>query len=55
MPIWKYPKGGKEVSKEDIERVLATIKCFSCGKEIHSEECPFAKLRAELNVLKESS
>ena len=55
MPIWKYAKGSKEVTKEDIERVLSSIVCFKCGKEIHTEECPFAKLRAELLALKESS
>ena len=28
--------------------------CFKCGKDLHSDDCPFARLRAELNDLKES-
>ena len=51
MPVWKYAKN-KEITEEDIEKVLASLICFKCGKELHSDDCPFAKLRAELNVLK---
>lgn len=53
MPVWKYAKN-KEVTKEDVDRVLASITCFNCGKEFHTDECPFAKLRAELKALKET-
>ena len=53
MPVWKYAKN-KEVTNEDIDRVLSTITCFQCGKDLHSDDCPFAKLRAELKALKES-
>ncbi|MBA7677544.1 hypothetical protein ES703_85802 [subsurface metagenome] len=53
MPVWKYAKN-KEVTTEEIEKVLASITCFKCGKELHSDDCPFAKLRAELIALKES-
>jgi len=54
MPFWKYAKN-KEVTDEEIERVLASLTCFKCGKELHSDDCPFAKLRAELVALKTSS
>ena len=54
MPVWKYAKN-KEVTRDDIEKVLANLACFKCGKELHSDDCPFAKLRAELKALKEFS
>jgi hypothetical protein len=53
MPVWKYAKN-KEVTTEEIAKVLSSLVCFKCGKELHSDDCPFAKLRAELNALKES-
>ena len=53
MPVWKYAKN-KEVTVEEIDKVLASIICFNCGKELHTDECPFAKLRAELRELKQS-
>ena len=54
MPLWKYAKN-KEVTTEDIEKVLASLICFKCGKELHSDDCPFARLRVELNALKASA
>ena len=53
MPSWKYAKN-KEVTVEEITKVLSSLTCFKCGKELHSDDCPFARLRAELNALKES-
>ncbi|MBE0479993.1 MAG: hypothetical protein IBX68_03335 [Dehalococcoidia bacterium] len=53
MPVWKYAKS-KEVTTEDIDRVLSSLACFKCGKDLHSDDCPFARLRAELNALKAS-
>ena len=52
MPIWKYTKKTKEVTNEEIDKVLSGIVCFNCGKDIHTDDCPFAKLRAELRALK---
>ena len=52
MPFWKYTKETKEVTNEEIDKVLSSIVCFSCGKDIHTDDCPFAKLRAELRALK---
>jgi hypothetical protein len=52
MTVWKYAKN-KEVTTEEIDKVLSSLVCFKCGKELHSDDCPFAKLRAELNALKE--
>ena len=54
MPLWKYARN-KEVTIEDIEKVLAGLTCFKCGKEYHTDDCPFAILRGELSTLKESS
>ena len=53
MPVWKYAKN-KEITLEEIEKVLVNLVCFKCGKELHSDDCPFAKLRAELDALKKS-
>ncbi len=53
MPLWKYAKN-KEISVDEVEKVLANLTCFKCGKEFHSDDCPFAKLRVELRALKES-
>jgi hypothetical protein len=53
MPVWKYAKN-KEVTVEEIDKVLASIICFKCGKELHSDECPFSKLRTELQDLKQN-
>jgi hypothetical protein len=53
MPVWKYAKN-REVTMEEIDKVLASIVCFKCGKELHSDECPFSKLRVELQELKQS-
>ncbi|MDY6910900.1 MAG: hypothetical protein SVM79_00855 [Chloroflexota bacterium] len=53
MAVWKYAKN-RSVTKEEIEKVLASLSCFKCGKELHSDDCPFFKLRVELNSLKES-
>jgi hypothetical protein len=53
MPVWKYAKN-KKISVEEIEKVLTSLTCFKCGKEFHSDDCPFAKLRVELKALKES-
>ena len=53
MPVWKYTKN-KEVTGEEIEKVLVSLTCFKCGKDLHSDDYPFAKLRAELKALKES-
>lgn len=50
MAIWKY--SNKEVTNEDVEKVLHSLVCFNCGKEAHTDECPIAKLRAELKSLK---
>lgn len=52
MPFWKYTKKTKEVTNEEIDKVLSSIICFNCGKDIHTDDCPFAKLRAELRALK---
>ena len=54
MAVWKYAKN-REVSREEIEKVLASLICFKCGKELHTDDCPFHKLRVELNSLKESA
>lgn len=51
MLVWKY--SGKEITREEVERALASIACFKCGKELHSNDCPFAKLKAELRALLE--
>jgi hypothetical protein len=54
MATWKYL--GKEVTEDEIEKVLKSLICFKCGKELHTDDCPFAKLpklRVELNALKE--
>ncbi|MGQ9498322.1 MAG: hypothetical protein ACUVRC_06470 [Desulfotomaculales bacterium] len=53
MLVWKYT--GKEISREQVEKALASISCFKCGKELHSDECPFAKLKAELRALLEQA
>jgi len=53
QPVWKYAKN-KEVTTEEIAKVLSSLVCLKCGKELHSDDCPFARLRAELNALKES-
>jgi len=53
MPVWKHAKN-KEVTVEEIDKILVSLICFKCGKELHSDDCPFAKLRAELNALKKS-
>ena len=53
MPVWKDAKN-KEVTTEEIDKVLSSLVCFKCGKDLHSDDCPFARLRAELNDLKES-
>ncbi|MDH5364181.1 MAG: hypothetical protein OEW82_03295 [Dehalococcoidia bacterium] len=50
MATWKY--SGKELSQEEIEKVLNSLICFKCGKELHTDDCSFAKLRTELNALK---
>jgi len=55
VPFWKYTKKTKEVTGEEIDKVLSSIVCFNCGKDIHSDDCPFAKLRAELRALKTMS
>jgi len=49
MATWNY--SGKEVSEEELKRVLDSLSCFKCGKELHIDDCPFAKLRTELNTL----
>jgi len=54
MALWKYAKGSKEVTDEEIEKVLANLICFKCSKELHSDDCPFARLRVELRALKTS-
>ena len=51
MATWKY--SSKEVTEEEIEKVVKSLICFKCGKELHTDDCPFAKLRVELNALKE--
>ena len=51
-PVWKYAND-KEITLEELERVLTNLICFKCGKELHSDNCPFAKLRVELNALEE--
>jgi hypothetical protein len=53
MPVWKYAKN-KQVTVEEIDKVLTSIICFKCGKDLHSDECPFSKLRTELQNLKQS-
>ena len=53
MPNWKYCNAPKAVTNEQIDEILANLMCFKCGKEIHTDNCPFAKLRAELRALKE--
>ena len=53
MAIWKYAKD-REVTREEIDKVLAGLVCLKCGKELHSDDCPFHQLRVELNGLKES-
>jgi len=53
MPVWKYAQN-KEVTIEEVEQIQKSLICFKCGKELHSDDCPFAKLRAELMALKES-
>ncbi len=52
MPVWKYAKN-KEVTPGEVDKVLSVLVCFKCGKEWHSDDCPFARLRVELNDLKE--
>ena len=54
MAVWKYAKN-KEVTGEEIARILSSLICFNCGKDLHSNDCPFAKLRAELKALKTTS
>lgn len=53
MPVWKYAKD-KQITEEEIERVLSSLVCFKCGKELHSDDCPFAKLRSELIALRQT-
>ena len=54
MAVWKYAKN-KEVTDEEISKILSSLTCFNCGKDLHSNDCPFAKLRAELKALKTTS
>jgi len=54
MAVWKYAKN-KEVASEEIARILSSLICFNCGKDLHSDDCPFAKLRAELKALRMTS
>jgi hypothetical protein len=54
MPVWKHAKN-KQITEEEIERVLSSLVCFKCGKELHSDDCPFAKLRSELIALRQTS
>jgi hypothetical protein len=54
MPVWKYARN-KKISAEEIEKILASLTCFKCGKELHSDDCPFARLRVELKALKDSA
>lgn len=49
MTVWKY--SGKEVTEEEVKRVLEGLVCFRCGRDLHTDDCPFVKLRAELNAL----
>jgi len=53
MATWKYCTAPKEVTNGQIDEILANLMCFKCGKEIHTDDCPFAKLRVELRALKE--
>jgi len=53
VAVWKYAHD-KEVTREEIEKVLASIRCFKCGKELHTDDCPFFELRVELKRLLES-
>jgi hypothetical protein len=54
MPFWKCAKN-KEVTTEEIERILSSLTCFKCGKNLHGDDCPFARLRDELIAPKESA
>ena len=54
MAVWKYAKN-KVVTGEEIARILSSLACFKCGKDLHSDDCPFAKLRAELKALETTS
>ena len=49
MPTWKYT--GKDVSKEQAEESLRSIKgaCFKC--ETHNPDCPIAKAAGEISDL----
>ena len=49
MAIWKY--SGKEVTEEEVKKIIESLICFKCGKELHTDDCSFTKLRAELNAL----
>jgi transcription initiation factor IIE alpha subunit len=49
MATRKY--SGEEVTEEGVKNVLGSFVCFKCGKELHTDDCSFAKLRAELNAL----
>jgi hypothetical protein len=53
MVTWKYSR--KEVTEEEVKKILESLICFKCGKEILTDDCPFAILRAELNALRKSS
>ena len=50
MAVWKYARN-KEVTGDEISKILSSLTCFNCGKDLHSDDCPFAKLRAELKAL----
>lgn len=49
MATWRY--SGKEVTEEEVKKILEHLVCFRCGKHIHTDDRPFVKLRAELNAL----
>lgn len=49
MDTWKY--SGKEVTQEEVRKILESLVCFRCGKELHTDDCSFTKLRAELMAL----
>ena len=43
------------MTSEEIAGILSSLICFKCGKDLHSDDCPFAKLRAELKALETTS
>ncbi len=51
MPEWKYTN--KNLTKEEVQKSLVTVKnaCFHC--EMHSKDCPISKTASEIKTMME--